>query len=274
MNIVKDIVKDYTPPVIWRMIKRLMTKNTDKNNKRYFHCPVCNKKVRTFNKLPDFYDDMLEKYEYVHSIYCTETMNRNSYSCPRCNASDRSRLYAVYLKEKFNAFSKEEYTFLDIAPSENLKNFIKKSALIRYRSADLFMKNVDDKVDITDMNIYSDNSFDVILCSHVLEHIVDDRKAMSELFRILKPDGFAIIMVPINLLLKEDFENSEYKTEAERWKYFGQNDHVRLYSKNGFVNKLTQTGFKVNQLGIDYFGKEVFEKNGIHPRSVLYVVEK
>jgi ubiquinone/menaquinone biosynthesis C-methylase UbiE len=121
---------------------------------------------------------------------------------------------------------------------------------------------------------YVDNCFDMILCSHVLEHVDDDRKAMSELFRILKPSGFGIIMVPIDINLKEDFENPEYKTEAERWKYFGQNDHVRLYSKNGFATKLIQTGFKVNQLGIDYFGADVFEKNGIHPRSVLYVVEK
>jgi len=140
---------------------------------------------------------------------------------------------------------------------------------------DLFMAGVDDKVvDITNMSIYADNRFHLIVCSHVLEHIEDDRKAMAELYRVLNPAGFAIVMVPINLWLKEDFEDPVKTTEAERWRYFGQNDHVRVYSKAGFVGKLTAVGFKVAQLGIDYFGAEVFERNGIHPRSVLYIARK
>ena len=270
MKILKRLVKECTPPLLYKAIKRMRTTN----NENSFICPVCNKTVRTFLRLPIFYDDMMEKYEYIHSLFCFETMNRKAYSCPHCSASDRNRLYAIYLNKIFQTLAKEKYTFLDIAPTKNLTEFIKKHDFIKYKSADLYMEGVDDKVDITDMNIYADNSFDMILCSHVLEHIDDDRKAMSELFRVLKPSGFGIIMVPINLNLKEDFENPEYKTESERWKYFGQNDHVRLYSKSGFVTKLMQAGFKVNQLGIDYFGSEVFEKNGIHPRSVLYVVEK
>ena len=272
-TMIKEIVKDLTPPLLWKAIRRIKIIISNETEKTFF-CPVCNKKVKDFLKLSDYFDNMMEKYEYVHSIFCAETMNRKAYACPHCNASDRDRLYAIYLNKKFQTLTRKKYTFLDIAPAKVLTDFIKKFDFIQYRSADLSMEGVDDKIDITDMNIYADNSFDIILCSHVLEHIEDDRKAMSELYRILKPEGFAIVMVPINLYLKEDFENSEYKTEAERWKYFGQDDHVRLYSKNGFVNKLTQTGFKVYQLGLDYFGKEIFDKNGIHPRSVLYVVEK
>ncbi len=274
MATIKNIVKNCIPPFLWKMATQILTQNVGGEIGKSAHCPVCNKKVKAFLKLSDYYDKMLEKYECVHSAYCMETMNRQSYRCPHCNASDRSRLYAVYLKQKFETQTRKESTFLDIAPDKDFTKYIKNFDFIQYRTADLYMEGVDDKVDITDMNIYPDNSFDIVLCSHVLEHIEDDRKAMAELFRILKPAGFAIIMVPINLHLKEDFENPEYKTEAERWKYFGQNDHVRLYSKNGFITKLTQTGFKVNQLGIDYFGKEVFERNAIHPNSVLYVVEK
>jgi len=270
MNTIQKLIKDLTPPVLWRALYRIKYHKVDD----IFFCPVCNKKVKKFLKLPDYYSEMAEKYEYVHSIYCTETLNSKDYSCPHCYASDRDRLYAIYFNNRFQTFDKEEYSFLDIAPSKHLADFVKRFGFIRYRSADLFMEDVDDKVDITDMNIYSDNSFDIILCSHVLEHIEDDRKAMSELYRILKPGGFGIVMVPIDLSLNEDFENPKYQTEAERWKYFGQNDHVRLYSKIGFVNKLSQTGFKISQLGVDYFGKEVFEKNGIHPRSILYIAEK
>jgi SAM-dependent methyltransferase len=264
----KQIIKECIPPLLFRILNQIKSKQK--------YCPVCQRKIAHFLKLPDYYDEMLEKHQYVHSIFCSETMNRKSYLCPRCYASDRDRLYVIYLDEKFQEMNSatQKYSFLDIAPAKNLAKFVKNHNHIQYRSVDLYMDDVDDKADITDMNIYANNSFDVILCSHVLEHIENDRKAMSEIYRILKPSGFAIVMVPIDLSLDEDFENSAYKTEAERWKYFGQNDHVRLYSKKGFVNKLIQTGFKVNQYGIDYFGKNAFEKQGIHPSSMLYIVEK
>ena len=139
---------------------------------------------------------------------------------------------------------------------------------------DLFMEDVDDKLDITNMELYENDRFDIILCSHVLEHIENDRKALSEIFRVLKPNGFAIIMVPINLELDHDLENPEWTSIADRWRYYGQDDHVRMYSKSGFVKKLEQTGFIVQQHGIEYFGENTFQKYGIHNRSVLYVVEK
>jgi len=269
---IKKMIKDCTPPIVWNFLSRLKNNSDNKS----FYCPVCNKHVTQFLQISDYLDDMLDKYGFFHSVYCIETLNRKAYSCPHCHASDRDRLYAIYIEKRLHTLQKEGKTlfFLDIAPAKNLANWIKKHPCISYRSADLYMEEADDKVDITNMSIYADNSYDFLLCSHVLEHIEDDQKAISELYRILKPDGFAIIMVPIYLNLKEDFENPEYKTEAERWKYFGQNDHVRIYSKKGFMNKLSKVGFKINQFGMEYFGKDVFDRNGIHFRSILYVVEK
>ena len=276
-KMIKEILKDCVPPILWRQLIRIKSKNKPYKevNIPYF-CPTCNHVVKEFHKLSNYFTDMMEKHECIHSIYCYETLNHKKYSCPFCGASDRCRLQSIYLNTILNTWQKEEKEckLLDIAPDKRLADSIKTYKHVRYRSADLFMEGVDDKIDITDMNIYEDSSFDIILCSHVLEHIEDDRKAMSELFRILKPAGFAIVMVPVHMYLTDDFENSEYETEAERWKYFGQNDHVRVYSKNGFVNKLIQTGFKVNQLGIDYFGEAVFNKSGLSKSSVLYVVEK
>ena len=81
-------------------------------------------------------------------------------------------------------------------------------------------------------------------------------------------------MAPIVLTLSEIREDTSIKTENERCKYFGQASHVRMYSKQGFVQRLERSGFKVNQFGISYFGAEIFEKCGIHHRPVLYVVEK
>jgi SAM-dependent methyltransferase len=136
------------------------------------------------------------------------------------------------------------------------------------------MEAVDDKIDIMDMHIYKDNSVDIFLCSHVLEHVSDDRKAISELYRILKSGGWGIIMVPILLHLKDIYEDPSVTSEAERWKHFGQGDHLRTYSKEGFKGRLAEGGFRITELGIEYFGADTFEKCGIYPRSVLYIVEK
>jgi predicted SAM-dependent methyltransferase len=155
-----------------------------------------------------------------------------------------------------------------------LRKVLQRNEQIEYRSADLFMEDVDDKIDITNMNVYPDESFDSFVCSHVLEHVDDDLKAMRELRRILKQDGWGIAMVPINLALEENYEDASITSESGRWKHFGQNDHVRMYSKPGFIGRLNEAGFKVEQYGVDFFGLETFEKHGVHPRSVLYVVKK
>ena len=240
-----------------------------------FFCPVCKHKVQQFNPLPDFYSKKMDDVGYIHSIYQAETMNRFAYLCPNCGASDRDRLYALFIS-KYRVFNNDSsFHVLDIAPAKSLQSFIKNNfPLLNYRSADLYMEEVDDKVDITDMREYQNECFDFFICSHVLEHIEKDTLAMQELFRTLKQGGKGIAMVPILLNLTEDYENSEVKTPDERWKHFGQDDHVRFYSKNGFKIKLKNTGFKVVEYNVTSFGEETFVLNGIHKRSVLYIVEK
>ncbi len=241
-----------------------------------YHCPLCKNDVSNFDRLDDVFFEELDKNGYVHSIFSLETLNLLHYSCPKCLASDRARLYALYFEQRFKDLDKtgKSYQFLDIAPDKTLSEFIKSFSFIQHRSVDLYMEGVDDQMDITQMDLYEDNRFDAVLCSHVLEHIKDDRKALSEIYRILKPNGFAIIMVPIYLDLESDLENPKWTSVSDKWKYYGQYDHVRADSKSGFVKKLSDTGFKVHQLGIDHFGVDSFLKNGIHERSILYVVEK
>jgi predicted SAM-dependent methyltransferase len=163
---------------------------------------------------------------------------------------------------------------IDFAPHDSLRNYLKKDDFIEYRCADLFMDDVDDKVDLTDMSIYESNTIDMFICSHILEHIKDDVKAMRELYRILKVGGWGIVMVPILLSLNDDFEEDRFQSDDEKWKYFMQDDHVRMYSKTGFLEKLRSVGFNIKELGESYFGKDSFYKHGIQSRSVLYVVEK
>ena len=97
------------------------------------------------------------------------------------------------------------------------------------------------KIDITDIK-FQNNTFDCILCSHVLEHILDDNKAIRELYRVLKPNGWAILQVPI--LREKTFEDPNIQTPEERLKYFGQEDHVRIYGLD-YKDRLENAGFKV-----------------------------
>jgi ubiquinone/menaquinone biosynthesis C-methylase UbiE len=106
------------------------------------------------------------------------------------------------------------------------------------------------KMDIANLK-FPDSSFDCIICLHVLEHVEEDRKAMREFYRVLKPNGWAILQVPI--LRDKTFEKSSIRTRTQRLKYFGQEDHVRQYGLD-FKDKLLDVGFRVN---VETFDKEI-----------------
>ncbi|HVZ95253.1 MAG TPA: methyltransferase domain-containing protein [Chitinophagaceae bacterium] len=237
-----------------------------------YDCPVCGAVQVKMHPVSAYYFGNWQKYQTIHNPVFIETMNLAHYMCARCFSFDRERLYALYLKEYF--CNRQPVSLLDIAPGKALKRFLKNYPQVIYRSMDLEREDVDDRFDITDMKGYKDEQFDFFICSHVLEHIPDDIKAMQELHRVLKKGGKGIAMVPISLQLEKTMEDPGCTDEAMRWKYFFQNDHVRMYAKEDFINRLRSVGFTVEQLGIDHFSREVFEKNAISPTSVLYVVSK
>jgi SAM-dependent methyltransferase len=238
-----------------------------------FRCPLCKVNLRAFKPLSPRYEE-LTRANGFYPLSQIETFNYQNYYCPSCDASDRERLYAIYLDEAFRTFDpKRRYRVVEFAPSRELQKMIKSLPFIDYRSADLFRHTVDDRIDICDMHVYADNSIDVVICSHVLEHVPDDRKAMREIFRILRPGGFAITMVPLVHGVDETCEVAT-QTPEERWKLFGADDHVRQYGKRDFAERLTAAGFRVERLGAEHFGVEVFRRAGIAADSVLYVVHK
>lgn len=238
-------------------------------------CSVCGSKRVVFEPLSDYYWKKWDDAGFIYSIFQAETLNFLNFSCSNCGASDRDRLFAIFLEPLLKGAG--NIKLLDFAPSKTLRYlFFNRFKNIEYRTADLSMAGVDDHVDIQNLSIYNNDSWDVIICSHILEHVPDDQKALNELFRILKPKGWAIIMVPIFLDVKETHEisNIDNKPEDYRWKYFGQDDHVRMYSKTDFLKRMEIAGFSVKEHGVDYFGTQSFEKHGIHPRSILYVATK
>ena len=109
------------------------------------------------------------------------------------------------------------------------------------------IEGVDDVVDITDMQMYADGSFDFFLCSHILEHVADDSQALRELYRILTPGGRGILMTPVMPEGRFD-EDSSVTDEGERWRRFAQGDHVRLYDRSTLCSRIVQSGFELTLL--------------------------
>jgi SAM-dependent methyltransferase len=123
---------------------------------------------------------------------------------------------------------------------------------VTYHSADLASPRAAERFDICAIP-YPDDTFDVILCSHVLEHVPDDRKAMSELFRVMKRGGWGLIEAPMNRKRAQTFEDWSVTSEADRERVFGQRDHVRIYGKDYYA-RLRGVGFQVTP---EYYAKSL-----------------
>lgn len=238
-------------------------------------CPVCKGRVDKFLPISSYYEENKQRYGNPFTFDDVETINPDAFQCPLCNAIDRDRLYALYLRPMLEQpLSEKKFVMLDIAPSQPLKRFLLQFQKIIYKSADKYMQGVDLALDIADMESVRDNAYDFFICSHVLEHVPNDRKALAELFRILKPGGFGILMVPINLKIKQIDEDPHVVDVGERWRRFGQDDHIRLYSKAGFMERVEAAGFEIQQYDITYWNEEIFSRHGISPKSVLYIGKK
>jgi SAM-dependent methyltransferase len=166
---------------------------------------------------------------------------------PSSLSLERHRLLWLYLKNETDFFTKPKKV-LHIAPEQCFLKRFKEQANLDYITADLYSPIADVKADICNLP-FAANSFEVVFCNHVLEHIGDDAKAMSELYRVLKPKGLGIFQIPQDLSLNETYEDFSITSEEERKKHFGQYDHVRVYGKDYF-DRLRAVGFTVNE--IDY----------------------
>ncbi len=169
---------------------------------------------------------------------------------PSTLSLERHRLLWLYLKQETDFFTAPKKV-LHIAPEQCFINRFKKLKNLDYITADLYSPIVDVKADILNLP-FKDNSFDIVFCNHVLEHIKDDKKAMQELYRVLKPSGFGIFQVPQDIHLDKTYEDFNITSPEERAEHFGQYDHVRVYGKDYF-NRLREVGFSVKE--IDYTKK-------------------
>ncbi|MET7030837.1 class I SAM-dependent methyltransferase [Sediminicola luteus] len=172
---------------------------------------------------------------------------RENVLSPSTLSLERHRLLWLYLKNETNFFT-SRHKVLHFAPEQAFYKRFRQLDNLDYTTTDLNSPLADIKADICSLP-FTDNSFDIILCNHVLEHIPDDTKAMEELFRILKPGGWGVLQIPQDLNRETTFEDNSITDKQERAKIFGQYDHVRIYGKDFFA-KLRHIGFEVEE--VDY----------------------
>ena len=185
---------------------------------------------------------------------------------------ERHRQMWLYLQSETDFFTKN-YKVLHIAPEQEFLRKFKKMKNLDYTSADLFSPIVDVKADILDLP-FADESFDVVICNHVLEHIEDDRKAMSELYRVMKKGGWGILQVPMKNSLEKTYEDFTITDPKERQKHFGQYDHVRWYGMDYF-DRLKSVGFDAEaNFYSQKFSEEDIKRFGLNKNEILPVVRK
>ena len=185
---------------------------------------------------------------------------------------ERHRQMWLYLQNETDFFTKN-YKVLHIAPEQEFLRKFKKMKNLDYTSADLFSPIVDVKADILDLP-FEEESFDVIFCNHVLEHIEDDRKAMSELYRVMKKGGWGILQVPMKNSLEKTYEDFTITDPKERQKHFGQYDHVRWYGMDYF-DRLKSVGFDAEaNFYSQKFSDADIKKFGLNRNEILPIVRK
>ena len=206
-------------------------------------------------------------------------LQRENALAPGSLSLERHRLLWLYLKEHLN-FDNNSHSaanapvkkVLHVAPEQCFLHLFKKIKSIEYITGDLDSPIADIKMDLHNIP-FDDNTFDVILCNHVLEHVQDDKKCMREIFRTLKPGGWAIMQVPQNIRAEKTDEDPTITDPQERIRRFGQYDHVRMYGRD-YPQRLKNAGFNVEEIDmVKQLGREKSDSYGLNG-ELLYVCHK
>lgn len=169
---------------------------------------------------------------------------RENALAPGAMSLERHRLMWLFLKQKTNFFTAPKLKVLHIAPEQCFFGKFKKQANLDYTTGDLFSPLADVKMDLHDIP-FEENTFDVIFCNHVLEHVDDYNQCMREMYRVMKPGGWGIMQVPIDFDREETYEDPSITSEEDRLKHYWQKDHVRLFGLD-YPKHLENAGFEVS----------------------------
>lgn len=197
---------------------------------------------------------------------------RENVYCPSCRSTDRERLLVAYISDHQTLAAD---VALHVAPERNLHKYLK-SHIQDITPADLQPENYQHIGDVKQLSLtqipYAESSFDLIIANHVLEHIPDDRLAMSEILRVLKVGGQAILQVPYSHSIEGTEEDLSIDSDAERERHYGQFDHVRLYAYDDYIARLKNVGFDVQVLEPAALRK--YSKFAINSDEAIFIIKK
>jgi len=249
MTALKSVAKAVVPARYHRALRQGFERFWHLGLARY--CPCCGAHVRAF-----------ETYG---------ASQRPGAMCPVCGSLERHRMTYLYLREKTDLLDGRPKRLLHVAPEPQLSRLFQTVKNLDYLSADLRSPRAMVKMDVTAIQ-FPDDSFDVIYCSHVLEHVPDDRKAMREFYRVLKPGGWAVLLVPITA--DATFEDPTITSPEERLRLFGQRDHLRRYGPD-YKDRLAEAGFSVTVEGyVRELDEATVRRFGLLASEDVYVCRK
>ncbi len=218
---------------------------------REHYCPVCRSRVRRF--------------------YPVGEPARPQARCGVCGTKARHLLMWLFFERRTDLLDGSPKRVLHLAPKPGLERRLKRAVNLDYLTADLFNPRAMVRMDITNIG-YPDESFDVIICSHILEHVPEDRTAMRELCRVLKTGGWAVILVPISG--DKTLEDPSITDPDERLRRFGQHDHVRTYGPDYF-DRLGESGFEVERIAAhDLLSDEDLDRMALTPTKEVILCRK
>lgn len=192
--------------------------------------------------------------------------------CPRCRSVARHRLLAYYLFRECN-FQYERLRVLHIAPERCLARRFATLENLEYLTGDLAHPSVDIQFDLVSIP-FPDNTFDVVFCLHVLEHVTDDVKALGEILRILRPGGWAILQPALNPAFEETHEDPTVADPEERLLRFESAGHVRIYGRD-FAARLRAAGFDVSSRAVSaWLSRTAIQRFGLDPTEIFHVCTK
>ena len=220
----------------------------------------------------DKYTDPIDNRSFSKFLPYGYEQQRENVLSPSTLSLERHRLLWLYLKDH-TGFFKRPLKVLHFAPEQAFYKRFRRMENLDYTTTDLESPLADVKADICNLP-FEENSFDFILCNHVLEHIPDDEKAMQEIYRVLRPGGTAILQIPQDLKRKKTFEDDSITDPKERAKIFGQYDHVRVYGWD-FFDKLRSIGFEVEEVDLSsQMDPALIEKYRLAKGEIIPVARK
>jgi SAM-dependent methyltransferase len=236
-----------------------------------FRCPVCRSRLRKLTA-NGFAFPILKEMDVVGGEYFPND------TCPVCRAHSRTRLVHQFLVREVLSDPNEPLRILHFAPEHGIFLYLSSRPRTEYLTADLdparySFSKATIRANVTEIP-FPDASLDLVICNHVLEHVPDDRLAMREILRVLRPGGRAIVQVPLSMKREVTDEDPGVETDEERERRFGQHDHIRLYGAD-YSKRLEEAGFAVEVFDpLARWGPDFVRRNRLNPREKVFCVRK